>query len=75
MIQKMLPESLLHFWEQQEDMVMMLASTQEMGIKITKKVLKKAAQTDTRIKFISMCCSNKCHSKVQLKRSSQRMSC
>jgi len=44
MIQKMLPESLLHFWEQQEDMVMMLASTQETGIKITNKVLKKAAQ-------------------------------
>jgi hypothetical protein len=58
MIQKMLPESLLHFWEQQEDMVMMLASTQEMGIKITNKVLKKAAHTGTRIKFISMCCSN-----------------
>jgi hypothetical protein len=75
MIQKMLPESLLHFWEQQEDMLMMLASTQEMGIKITNKALKKAAQIDTRIKFISTCCSNKCHSKVHLKRSSQRMSC
>jgi hypothetical protein len=39
MIQKMLPESLLHFWEQQEDMVMMLASTQD-GYKDHKQSIK-----------------------------------